>query len=68
MAEELGHTLKLAANRRGKTLVSILFSGAFVTCVRLLSQDTIELLQARVSALDSATLDQVEARLQVPNP
>uniref|UniRef100_UPI0037E98DFB dynactin subunit 2 n=1 Tax=Semicossyphus pulcher TaxID=241346 RepID=UPI0037E98DFB len=26
--------------------------------------DTIELLQARVSALDSATLDQVEARLQ----
>uniref|UniRef100_A0A3B4V8C3 Dynactin 2 (p50) n=1 Tax=Seriola dumerili TaxID=41447 RepID=A0A3B4V8C3_SERDU len=27
-------------------------------------QDTIELLQARVSALDSATLDQVEARLQ----
>lgn len=28
-------------------------------------QDTIELLQARVSALDSATLDQVEARLQV---
>uniref|UniRef100_A0A3B4APG0 Dynactin subunit 2 n=1 Tax=Periophthalmus magnuspinnatus TaxID=409849 RepID=A0A3B4APG0_9GOBI len=27
--------------------------------------DTIELLQARVSALDSATLDQVEARLQV---
>uniref|UniRef100_A0A672FIE9 Dynactin subunit 2 n=1 Tax=Salarias fasciatus TaxID=181472 RepID=A0A672FIE9_SALFA len=28
------------------------------------SQDTIELLQARVSALDSATLDQVEARLQ----
>uniref|UniRef100_A0A8P4FZW4 Dynactin 2 (p50) n=1 Tax=Dicentrarchus labrax TaxID=13489 RepID=A0A8P4FZW4_DICLA len=29
-----------------------------------LYQDTIELLQARVSALDSATLDQVEARLQ----
>lgn len=28
-------------------------------------QDTIELLQARVSALDAATLDQVEARLQV---
>lgn len=28
-------------------------------------QDIIELLQARVSALDSATLDQVEARLQV---
>uniref|UniRef100_A0A8C1PBU7 Dynactin 2 (p50) n=1 Tax=Cyprinus carpio TaxID=7962 RepID=A0A8C1PBU7_CYPCA len=27
-------------------------------------QDTIELLQARVSALDAATLDQVEARLQ----
>ncbi|KTG36840.1 hypothetical protein cypCar_00048612, partial [Cyprinus carpio] len=27
--------------------------------------DTIELLQARVSALDAATLDQVEARLQV---
>uniref|UniRef100_A0AAZ3QXY7 Dynactin subunit 2 n=1 Tax=Oncorhynchus tshawytscha TaxID=74940 RepID=A0AAZ3QXY7_ONCTS len=27
-------------------------------------QDTMELLQARVSALDSATLDQVEARLQ----
>ncbi|KAI3369908.1 hypothetical protein L3Q82_024718 [Scortum barcoo] len=27
-------------------------------------QDTIELLQARVSALDSSTLDQVEARLQ----
>lgn len=26
--------------------------------------DTLELLQARVSALDSATLDQVEARLQ----
>uniref|UniRef100_A0A8C2XER3 Dynactin 2 (p50) n=1 Tax=Cyclopterus lumpus TaxID=8103 RepID=A0A8C2XER3_CYCLU len=29
-----------------------------------LNQATIELLQARVSALDSATLDQVEARLQ----
>jgi len=28
-------------------------------------QDSIELLQARVSALDAATLDQVEARLQV---
>uniref|UniRef100_A0A7N5ZUK7 Dynactin subunit 2 n=1 Tax=Anabas testudineus TaxID=64144 RepID=A0A7N5ZUK7_ANATE len=28
------------------------------------AKDTIELLQARVSALDSATLDQVEARLQ----
>lgn len=28
-------------------------------------QDTIDLLQARVSALDSSTLDQVEARLQV---
>uniref|UniRef100_A0A3P9MGJ3 Dynactin 2 (p50) n=1 Tax=Oryzias latipes TaxID=8090 RepID=A0A3P9MGJ3_ORYLA len=27
-------------------------------------QDTIEILQAKVSALDSATLDQVEARLQ----
>lgn len=32
-----------------------------------LYQDTIELLQARISALDSATLDQVEARLQVTN-
>lgn len=30
-----------------------------------LFQDTIELLQARVSALDSTMLDQVEARLQV---
>lgn len=32
------------------------------------NQDTIELMQARVSALDSATLDQVEARLQVTSP
>lgn len=32
------------------------------------NQDTIELLQARVSALDSVTLDQVEARLQVTRP
>uniref|UniRef100_A0A3B3RD88 Dynactin 2 (p50) n=1 Tax=Paramormyrops kingsleyae TaxID=1676925 RepID=A0A3B3RD88_9TELE len=29
------------------------------------AQDNLELLQARVNALDSATLDQVEARLQV---
>uniref|UniRef100_A0A8C6WM19 Dynactin 2 (p50) n=1 Tax=Neogobius melanostomus TaxID=47308 RepID=A0A8C6WM19_9GOBI len=33
-------------------------------CMFVMQQDTIELLQARVSALDSATLDQVEARLQ----
>uniref|UniRef100_A0A671Y9C2 Dynactin 2 (p50) n=1 Tax=Sparus aurata TaxID=8175 RepID=A0A671Y9C2_SPAAU len=38
------------------TLVCVFFACLF--------QDTIELLQARVSALDSATLDQVEARLQ----
>lgn len=42
------------------TLVCVFFACLF--------QDTIELLQARVSALDSATLDQVEARLQVTNP
>uniref|UniRef100_A0AAQ5YSE9 Dynactin subunit 2 n=1 Tax=Amphiprion ocellaris TaxID=80972 RepID=A0AAQ5YSE9_AMPOC len=35
----------------------------YIPCV-FLFQDTIEVLQARVSALDSATLDQVEARLQ----
>uniref|UniRef100_A0A665T8V6 Dynactin subunit 2 n=1 Tax=Echeneis naucrates TaxID=173247 RepID=A0A665T8V6_ECHNA len=36
----------------------------FNLCLYFCFQDTIELLQARVSALDSATLDQVEARLQ----
>lgn len=39
----------------------------FVCVCAYLYQDTIELLQARISALDSATLDQVEARLQVTN-
>uniref|UniRef100_A0A3Q4AXT8 Dynactin subunit 2 n=1 Tax=Mola mola TaxID=94237 RepID=A0A3Q4AXT8_MOLML len=33
-------------------------------CFHLMREDTIELLQARVSALNSTTLDQVEARLQ----
>uniref|UniRef100_A0A8C7HIB9 Dynactin 2 (p50) n=1 Tax=Oncorhynchus kisutch TaxID=8019 RepID=A0A8C7HIB9_ONCKI len=35
-----------------------------LSCSVSVLQDTMELLQARVSALDSATLDQVEARLQ----
>lgn len=46
----------------------MLCSSLYIICVcACLYQDTIELLQARVSALDSATLDQVEARLQVTN-
>uniref|UniRef100_A0A3P9NQN5 Dynactin 2 (p50) n=1 Tax=Poecilia reticulata TaxID=8081 RepID=A0A3P9NQN5_POERE len=60
--EKFNESAKVASRLRRWGLV--LFSGVFVTRVHLLPQDTIELLQARVSALDSATLDQVEARLQ----
>uniref|UniRef100_A0A672ZN13 Dynactin subunit 2 n=1 Tax=Sphaeramia orbicularis TaxID=375764 RepID=A0A672ZN13_9TELE len=40
------------------------WKNGFDFALSFLYQETIELLQARVSALDSTTLDQVEARLQ----
>uniref|UniRef100_A0A8C5FI76 Dynactin 2 (p50) n=1 Tax=Gadus morhua TaxID=8049 RepID=A0A8C5FI76_GADMO len=50
MTERLVHS-----NARGRSVTPVPLGG---------SADTMELLQARVNALDSATLDQVEARLQ----
>lgn len=47
-------------------MLKLLYNLCMFDCAcACLYQDTLELLQARVSALDSATLDQVEARLQV---
>lgn len=46
-------------------MLKLIYTCVCLTAYACLYQDTLELLQARVSALDSATLDQVEARLQV---
>uniref|UniRef100_A0A8C2BZ88 Dynactin 2 (p50) n=1 Tax=Cyprinus carpio TaxID=7962 RepID=A0A8C2BZ88_CYPCA len=69
--EKFTESAKIAElERRLAELETALGSGAEkqVRETRLLGccclQDTIELLQARVGALDAATLDQVEARLQ----
>lgn len=49
----------------GGGLFLVLFFPLHEACPNPLLQETVELLQAKVSTLEPAVLDQVEARLQV---
>ncbi len=59
------HTILATCSRQKSIQIHTRTCIAVNECVWSCDQDSIELLQARVSALDAATLDQVEARLQV---